>query len=108
MSGDTRSGSFRLIHSIIAQIPAGKVATYGQIAAMAGMPRAARTVVWAIYSPAEEDLPYHRVVAKTGLLAPDHVFGGQTVQQAMLEAEGVTFRLDGSIDMEKHLWHPGD
>jgi methylated-DNA-protein-cysteine methyltransferase-like protein len=106
MSGDTRSGSFRLIHSIIAQIPAGKVATYGQIAAMAGMPRAARTVVWAIHSPAEEDLPYHRVVAKTGRLAPEHVFGGCDIQRDMLEAEGVTFLPDGSIDMERHLWQP--
>ena len=97
---------FTLIHSIIAAIPAGKVATYGQIAAMAGNPRAARTVVWAIHSPADETLPYHRVVAKTGLLAPDHVFGGQAVQRAMLQIEGVTFRLDGSIDMERHLWKP--
>lgn len=98
--------AFILIHSIIARIPPGKVATYGQIAAMAGNPRAARTVVWAIHSPADETLPYHRVVAKTGLLAPDHVFGGQAVQRAMLEAEDVTFRLDSSIDMGKHLWHP--
>ncbi|HSL93856.1 MAG TPA: MGMT family protein [Bacillota bacterium] len=98
--------SFAVIHSIIASIPAGKVATYGQIAAMAGNPRGARTVVWAIYAPTEDALPYHRVVAKTGRLAPEHVFGGCDIQRDMLEAEGVTFLPDGSIDMERHLWRP--
>lgn len=99
-------GSFKQIHAIIAAIPPGKVATYGQIAAMAGMPRAARTVVWAIHSPADEPLPYHRVVAKSGTLAPDHVFGGAEVQRALLEAEGVGFLSDGTINMRNHLWDP--
>lgn len=104
MTDRTEPSAFRLIHSIIAAIPPGNVATYGQIAAMAGMPRAARTVVWAINSPAEEDLPYHRVVAKNGALAPGHIFGGRDVQRAMLEAEGVGFLANGNIDMKKHLW----
>lgn len=54
--------------------------------------------------PAERKLPCHRVVNRTGVLAPEYVFGGQAKQRAMLEAEGVTFLADGRIDMTLHLW----
>lgn len=99
-------GLFIDICAVVAEIPPGSVATYGQIAAMVGRPRAARIVAWALHTASDPSLPCHRVVARTGQLAPDHVFGGQERQRRMLEDEGVTFRADGSIDMAQHLWQP--
>ncbi len=93
------------VYEIAAQIPRGKVATYGMVGEKAGYPRSAREVGYAMgHAPAGLDLPYHRVVNQTGTLAPEPVFGGQEVQRRMLEEEGVTFRGDGRIDMERHLW----
>ncbi len=101
------AGFFKDVYEIVARIPAGKVASYGQIAAMLGNPLAARTVGWAMASaPAGLNLPCHRVVNKVGRLSPDSVFGGYEVQRAELEAEGVVFRKDGRIDMKKSMWRP--
>ncbi len=96
---------FHKVYEIVARIPAGKVATYGQIAALLGEPRGSRTVGWAMQkAPAHLNLPCHRVVNKIGDLAPDYVFGGAEHQRELLENEGVTFQSDGRINMEKHLW----
>lgn len=101
------SSAFEKIYSIVARIPVGKVATYGQIAVLAGMSNGARTVGWAMRAvPENRKLPCHRVVNKAGKLAPEHVFGGQDIQRSLLEAEGVSFRLDGTIDMDSQLWMP--
>ena len=91
------------VYSIVAKIPAGSVATYGQIALMAGKPYGARQVGYAM-NVAPADLPCHRVVNKQGELAPGHIFGGKEVQRMTLEAEGIAFLPDGKIDLEKHLW----
>lgn len=99
---------FGEVYKIVAEIPAGKVATYGQIAAMLGNPGSARTVGWAMHSaPCRLNLPCHRVVNRTGQLSPDFVFGGYEVQRAELESEGVVFKEDGRVDMEQCLWRPG-
>ncbi len=99
--------TFEKIYSIVARIPVGKVATYGQIAVLAGMSNGARTVGWAMRAvPKNRKLPCHRVVNKIGKLAPDFVFGGQEIQRSLLEAEGVIFSLDGTIDMDSQLWRP--
>jgi methylated-DNA-protein-cysteine methyltransferase related protein len=96
---------FAKVYDIVAQIPPGYVLTYGQIAAMAGNPRAARIVGYAMNSaPADRDLPCHRVVNRTGSMAPGYVFGGQDCQRQRLEEEGVTFDENGCINMKKHLW----
>lgn len=95
---------FAGVYAIVAQIPRGKVATYGQIARWLGQPRSARTVGWAMWeAPGGRNLPCHRVVNKQGKLAPPHVFGGEEIQRAMLEAEGVGFTADGRVDMKRHL-----
>lgn len=93
------------VYEIVSKIPEGKVATYGQIAAMLGSPRGARTVGWAM-GCAPYGLPCHRVVNKLGCLAPDHVFGSVDNQRARLEDEGITFLANGCIDMDRHLWKP--
>jgi len=100
-------GFFSEVYKIVALIPPGKVATYGQIAAMLGDPRNARTVGWAMASaPRRLHLPCHRVVNRSGQLSPDFVFGGYEVQRAELEAEGVIFKRNGKIDLKKCLWRP--
>ena len=99
------TGFFGQVYEVVAQIPAGYVATYGQIAKLAGRPHAARIVGYAMHSaPSGVDLPCHRVVNRSGELAPGNVFGGRGVQRAMLEEEGITFLADGRIDMKNHLW----
>lgn len=102
---DKEKGFFKKVYEIVAQIPEGKVATYGGIGRKLGYPRGAKVVGWAMRSVSDGlNLPCHRVVKATGELAPGHVFGDVEIQKAMLMAEGITFRKDGTIDMEKHLW----
>lgn len=96
---------YQRVYAKVAEIPVGKVCTYGKIAELAGYPRASREVGLAMsrgHSGAQ--LPYHRVVNKNGTLAPDYAFGGQERQRALLREEGVAFLEDGRIDMQKHLW----
>lgn len=105
-----QEGLFARIYRIVACIPRGKVATYGQIAAAIGMPRAARTVGWAMWSvPRDLDLPCHRVVNRRGEMAPEHIFGGADRQRALLLAEGVAFTPDGRVDMKRCMveWRGG-
>lgn len=93
---------FQMVYAIVAQIPPGKVATYGQIARWLGYPRSARQVGWAMWD-APPGLPCHRVVNRTGAMSPPHVFGGEGRQRALLEAEGISFTSDGRVEMGKHL-----
>lgn len=93
------------VYEITARIPWGKVSCYGQIAFLAGHPRAAR-IVGALMHTAPSDLPCHRVLYKDGSLCPGEVFGGPARQRKMLEEEGVAFLPDGRVDMKKCLWHP--
>jgi methylated-DNA-protein-cysteine methyltransferase-like protein len=93
------------VYAIVAKIPRGKVATYGQIAALLGNPLAARQVGYAMYhAPDDAHLPCHRVVNRKGEMAPDSIFGGKSVQRTLLESEGVVFKDNGCIDMKKSLW----
>jgi methylated-DNA-protein-cysteine methyltransferase-like protein len=90
----------------IKRIPRGKVATYGQIALLAGDPRAARQVSRALHSSSDkEGLPWHRVINSRGQISLP-LGSGHELQRALLEAEGVTFKLDGSIDLKRFLWLP--
>ena len=86
--------------SAVAEIPEGRVATYGQIARLIGRERSAR-LVGRVLSMAElyGDFPCHRVVDHSGRTAP-----GFSEQRALLEAEGVAFRPDGHVDMRSCRW----
>lgn len=89
------------IYDIVRRIPEGKVASYGQIAMIAGRPRASRIVGQALHrNPMPGVIPCHRVVFKDGSLAPGFAFGGLEVQRQLLEGEGVIF-VDGKVDMVK-------
>ena len=88
--------------NIVSQIPHGRVMTYGTIAAWAGWPSHARMVGRILrYTPGAEQLPCHRVVNKEGRTAP-----GWSHQRTLLEEEGITFRANGHVDMQRHLWEP--
>ena len=80
------------VYEVVRRIPKGKVATYGQVAALAGAPRNARFVGYALHSNPEPDvIPCHRVVFRDGSLAPGFAFGGPERQRLLLEEEGVAF-----------------
>lgn len=94
----------RRVETLVAQIPKGKVMTYGQVATLCGNPRAAR-IVGGIAHFGNPDIPWQRVVMKNGGLA--HGFpGGLSGHKAALEAEGVMVSDDHQIDIENLLWRP--
>lgn len=86
------------VYGLVAKIPKGNVVSYGQLAFMAGSPRASR-IVGALMARVPEGLglPCHRVVYSDGSLCKGNEFGGYDVQRQMLEAEGVAFDIDGKV-----------
>ena len=97
---------FSAFYAVVRRIPAGAVATYGQVARLAGMPRSARLVGYAMASCRDPSVPCHRVVDRFGgTKAAFDTFAPGT-QRALLEAEGVPFRLDGTADLAQCLWTP--
>ena len=90
----------RRIYEVVKQIPKGCVASYGQVAQLAGNPRGARGVGFALHrNPEPGVIPCHRVVFQDG-----STFGGPEVQRRLLEEEGVTFLPDGRVDMAACRW----
>ncbi len=88
------------VYAVVAQIPVGKVLTYGRIAALASFPGRARMVGRLMCGAStERGLPCHRVVNSVGRLAPCW-----PQQAAMLREEGVAVKVNGCVDMKKHLW----
>ncbi len=94
------------VYAMVRSIPVGKVTTYGTIAFALGAGRRGRQVGQALASLSEYDAPAHRVVNHSGVLTGAHAFGPPGTMRALLEAEGVTFREDGRVDMARHLWEP--
>lgn len=98
---------YEQIYRVVCQIPRGKVATYGQVANLAGIPRQARQVGYALYrvSPGS-DIPWQRVVNAQGRISYSvHCEGNDHLQFHLLVAEGVIIT-EGQIDLEQHLWKP--
>ncbi|MCK4225040.1 MAG: MGMT family protein [candidate division Zixibacteria bacterium] len=94
------------VKNIVKKIPPGRVATYGQIAAYAGNPRAARQVVWILHSSSRKDrLPWHRVINREGRISlePNH---GYEIQKELLRKEGIKFDKNDAIDFDRYLWSP--
>ena len=93
---------YEKIYEAVLAIPKGKVATYGQVAAMAGNGGAARVVGNALHvNPAPGIIPCHRVVNAKGRLAPHFAFGGDEEQKRLLESEGVEV-IDNHVDLKKY------
>jgi methylated-DNA-protein-cysteine methyltransferase-like protein len=103
------SPSYRKIYAVVRRIPRGKVATYGQVADVAGMHGSARLVGYALHASKDHHgLPWHRVLAAGGRLTlakldPD----GAVTQRIRLEHEGVRFTGRGTVVMSAHQWTAG-
>jgi methylated-DNA-protein-cysteine methyltransferase-like protein len=96
-----------LIYAVIQKIPAGHVATYGQIAALAGMPGHARQVGYALCALADNSpVPWHRVVNVRGEISLRSGGAADLLQRVRLEAEGVVFDAQGRIPLENFQWCP--
>ena len=92
------------VYEVVRRIPKGKVATYGQVAALTGSPRASRAVGYALhFNPEPGVIPCHRVVNRMGRVAPAFAFVGAEVQRRLLEEEGVEFTPDGNVDLDRFL-----
>lgn len=97
-----KSGFYDRVYRAVQLIPRGKVATYGQIAVMAGNGGAARAVGNALHvNPEPIIIPCHRVVNAKGGLCPNFAFGGDEAQRELLEAEGVEV-VDHHVDLKKY------
>lgn len=93
------------IYSIVAEIPPGRISTYGQIAALAEMPRQARQVGYALAAlPKDNDVPWHRVVNAKGEISQRA--SGESRQRELLEAEGVVFDSKGRVSLKHFGWDP--
>ncbi len=88
-------------------IPLGTVATYGQIAAYAGRPRAARQVGMVLAGlPEATEIPWQRVINAKGGISPRGKPGAVEIQRILLEEEGIEFALDGTVNLRTYLWQP--
>ena len=99
------TNAFERIYAVVRRIPAGRVSTYGQVALLAGNPRWARVVGYALHAnPDPEGIPCYRVVNREGRLAPSFAFGGENMQRQLLLADGIAFLPDGRVDLKQSLW----
>lgn len=101
-----RGEIFAAFREIVRRIPAGKVATYGQIAHLAGRPRCARAVGCAMAGCQDPSVPCHRVVDRLGGTKAAFDRHAPGTQRALLEAEGAVFRPDGTVDLARCHWDP--
>lgn len=98
---------YHQIYAIVRQIPYGHVATYGQIAELAGI-RSARLVGYALFRVAPaEDVPWHRVINAKGEVSESPLRNGSDyLQRSLLEAEGIQFSSEGKINLRQYRWQP--
>lgn len=103
----TAEEAFRRIYRVVAAIPEGRVATYGQVALLAGLPRRARLVGRALAAlDAGSDVPWHRVINSQGRISSRDGSPYEHFQRLMLEEEGVELDPRGRIDLVRHGWDP--
>jgi O-6-methylguanine DNA methyltransferase len=97
---------FDKVYDVVATIPYGKVATYGDIAEVCGIRSSARTVGWALNGAKDSGLPCHRVVNRFGALTGKMHFGSHDIMEDLLRSEGVQFDKDGCVILKDFLWKP--
>lgn len=97
---------YRRIYTVVRRIPRGRVATYGQIAGLAGLPGHARQVGYALHAlPSHSRVPWHRVINARGEVSP-RADGERLTQQMLLEDEGVEFDVRGRLKLDRFQWKP--
>ena len=106
-SGIQMREMYEKIYEAVKQIPSGKVATYGQIAALAGNPKAARVVGNALHvNPEPDKIPCFRVVNAHGRLTGAFAFGGIYIQKNLLDEDGVEV-VNFKVDLKEYQWQLG-
>ena len=101
--------TYNRIYNIVRQIPYGKVATYGQVAELAGLADRARLVGYALYrvDMKHDDIPWHRVINAKGEVSYAQVrHGADYLQRSLLEDEGIEFSPTGKIKLSQYRWRP--
>jgi alkylated DNA nucleotide flippase Atl1/predicted HAD superfamily phosphohydrolase YqeG len=100
--------SYTRIYAVVNRIPAGRVATYGQVAALAGLPGHARQVGYALNAlPDGHCIPWHRVINSKGQISTRAESGLDNLQLVLLEAEGVVFEKKQRVSLQEYGWEPG-
>jgi len=101
------TGAYQRIYAVVRRIPRGQVATYGQVARLAGLPGRARQVGYAMHAlPRGSAVPWQRVVNARGTISRRRVPGAELTQRVLLEREGVRFGAGGRISLERFRWSP--
>lgn len=99
------SKTYRTFYAVVSRIPAGRVATYGQIARLAGLGNHARQVGYALNAlTAEDEVPWHRVINAQGRISRRAEPVYESIQRELLEREGVVFGPDGRISLQRYQW----
>lgn len=100
--------TYEAIYAVVQQIPEGKVATYGQVAELANLPRQARLVGYALFRvDTTSDVPWHRVINAKGEISESPFRqGGDYLQRSRLEQEGIEFSPKGKISLREYRWCP--
>ena len=95
------------ILAVVRRIPHGRVATYGQIAVLAGLPRQPRLVGYALHAlPSSTTVPWHRVINASGMVSIRSDGTASLSQRLLLEREGIDFDGRGRVSLDRHQWRP--
>lgn len=104
------SDFYQAVYEMVRKIPAGSVATYGQIAALLGKPRAARLVGWAL-NVCPKDVPWQRIINRQGMISIENLRASKDLQAQLLQSEGVlVVQKDGNfwVDLSNYVWSQGN
>ena len=100
--------TYQRIYAVVRRIPRGRVATYGQVAHLAGLAGHARQVGYALHAlPSGTPIPWQRVINARGEVSLRSVRGAELSQRFRLEAEGVEFDVRGRVALNRFGWRPG-
>ncbi len=103
-----RGNNYQRIYAVVRQIPEGRVMTYGQVAAEAGLAGHARQVGYAMHVLKDDTVPWHRVINAQGQVSPRAERGWEGFQRHLLEEEGVEFNDRGVVNLKRYRWSPDD
>jgi methylated-DNA-protein-cysteine methyltransferase related protein len=101
--------AYSKIYDVVKQIPPGQVATYGQVAELAGLIGKPRVVGYALFRVTQDmEIPWHRVINAQGMVSRSSLRdGNDDLQQFLLESEGIVFE-KGKLDLGKYRWRPDE
>lgn len=105
MEPEERNNFYARVYEVVAQIPKGRVTTYGAIAGYLGVKSGARMVGYALNNAAEKNIPAHRVLNRLGQLTGRRHFPGDTMRER-LKQEGIEFTDEYTVNIDKHFWQP--